>query len=181
MICAWHRTSLTAHLPPLSNVSLISWPGLQEELNKETELFSSVSHTTIYGKVAFAVGLECTIVSSYTGFLPPPPYPHRFYLHVWCVFWYAQIIIVPAIRLRSPALLCDPCTSHTRYTSPVRPTDAHVPLVTWPAEARTGPCAVLVPLVYQNAFLSFGSETYELKSKIERPWRKFWEIKQKWL
>ena len=128
---------------------------------------NSVPHTTIYSNVvAVVVRLECAIAASYIGF---PLSLHRFYLHVWCVFWYAQIIIVPAIDLISPALLCDPCTSHTRYTSPVRPTDVHVPLVTWPAEARAGPHAVLVPLVYQDAFLSFGSETNELKSKIVRP------------
>lgn len=113
--------------------------------------------------------------------LPTPPLPpsNSIYLQVWWVFWYAQIIIVPAIRLISPTLLRDPCASHTRYISPVRPTDVHVPLVTRPAEARADPCAVLVPLVYKDAFLSFGSETYELKSEIVRPWRKFWEIKQK--
>ena len=76
---------------------------------------------------------------------------------------------MPAITLISPALLSDPCASHTRYTSPVRPTDVQFPLVTWPAETRTRPCTVLVPLVYQDAFLSFGSETYELKPEIVRP------------
>ena len=159
--------------------------GLVCKRNWTKKLNYSVLYPTLPSTVKSHSQLDWSVVSPLhtLGFspLPPTPYPYRFYLHVWCVFWYAQIIIVPAIRLRSPALLRDPCTSHTRYTSPVRPTDAHVPLVTWPAEARAGPCAVLVPLVYQNAFLSFGSETYELKSKIERPWRKFWEIKQKWL
>ena len=176
MICAWHRATWTAHLPPLSNVSLTSWSRLQEQLKKETHY--PVLYLTLPSTVTSWSQLDWSVLSPLHTLGFESPLPQQVLLtRMVCLL--VRTNNYRAVRLISAALLCDPCTSHTRYTSPVRPTDVHVPLVTWPAEARAGPHAVPVPLVYQDTFLSFGSETYELKSKIFRPWRKFWDIKHK--
>lgn len=170
--------------PFLSNVLHSSWLGLLQEMNVErrtvlnfgTETHYPILDPKLPSSVVLWLSHWSTISPLRTPGLSPP---HNIYLHIWHVS-HAQVIIVPAIRLISSALLRDLCASHTRYRSPVRPTDLHLPLVTRPAETRAGPCEVLVPLVYQDALLSFGSETYEQKSEIVGPWRKFWKIKQKW-